>query len=83
MRQKNIVSGPADRLLDTTVQMNIGKKRVEWRFLTNVKKDEMDAVIQNWSTRTSTYTLSSLVEYINSKSDYGFEARLLPKTKQK
>lgn len=70
---KNIVSSPMDGMKETTVTIN-GSLAT---FMTNVKFDELDAVMDNWEARTDEYTVESLVDYINSKSHYGFKAELI------
>ena len=76
MRQKNIVTEPNKKLKDLNVSFLINGSPVSFDILTNVKQDEMEAVIINWIARTSKFTAKSLVNYINTKNHYGFKAEL-------
>lgn len=55
------------------------KGHTEWEFtiVANLKTDsDMQAVIDNWTSRTRKYTVQSLIDYINSKSKYGYKAQM-------
>ena len=75
----NIVTSPNEKINSLSINFNIGKgkkmKKVSFDISTNIKEDEMGAVLDNWFARTDEYTKESLVEYINSKSHYGFKAK--------
>lgn len=76
IKQKNIVSYPDDKMNDMCIAFNLDGKQISFNILTNVKDDEMYPVLDNWLARTNKYTDKSLVDYINSKSKYGFKAKL-------
>lgn len=73
---KNRVTEPNKKLKAIDVSFLVGKKPVKFTILTNVKQDEMLAVMENWIARTNTYSCKSLVNYINTKSQYGFKAEM-------
>lgn len=51
-------------------------EQVEFDLLTNVSKGEMELLLRLWGAVTSSHTPESLVEFINSKKEYGFYAEL-------
>lgn len=75
--QKNIVSAPSEESHNFIIGIMIKGELKELRFISNIQVDETEAVIQNWIPRTQEYTSQSLVDYINSKSAYGFHAEVL------
>lgn len=74
--KSNIVTEPDKSLNSFTITFNVGKRKVEFIILANIKETEMEPVLENWFARTEDYTAISLVNYINSKSHYGFKATL-------
>ena len=74
--KSNIVTEPDKKLNSFTVKFNVGTRKVEFVILANIKEPEIYAVLDNWFARTENYTADSLVNYINSKSHYGFKATL-------
>lgn len=73
-QQKNIVSSPVDGMQQLRIELWIDEKKTEFIFWTNIKEDEIGAVIDNWQARYDELTVETLIEYINSKSHYGFKA---------
>lgn len=76
MANKNIVTEPTSKMNSFTIKFKVGKKSVKVDFFANIASDEIMAVFNNWTARTEEYTSQSLVNYINSKSHYGFKATL-------
>ena len=76
MKQKNIVTSPDEQLNDLTVKFNLNDKPFKFDILTNIKENEIGPVLENWAARTGKYTVQSFVDYINSKSHYGFKAKV-------
>lgn len=54
----------------------VEENQVEFDLLTNVTKGEMHILLKLWAHTTSSHTPESLVEFINSKKEYGFYAEL-------
>lgn len=76
-----IVSSPSEKMIEHYAVIDDGKKGIEIRVMANIKKDELFPVVQNWLARVKYplvefVTPQSLVDYINSKSAYGFKAEL-------
>lgn len=81
-KQKAVAGTPDDNMNRITIRLKIDGKPVELTFLANIREDEVDAVITNWLPRIEAETaepedlLKDLVRYINSKSHYGFKAKI-------
>lgn len=75
-QQKNVVSSPMGGMQQLRIELWIDERKTEFIFWTNIKEDEIGAVIENWQARYDELTVETLVEYINSKSHYGFKASL-------
>lgn len=74
MKQSNIVTEPNKKLYNLKINFSVSGKPVSFDIITNVKENEMYAVLENWFARTNKYTQKSLINYINTKNKYGFQA---------
>jgi len=80
----NIVTAPSEKMNDLELSFKISYKTgkeetLVFNIRTNIKPDDMEVVMENWLVRTEEYTVESLVEYINSKSKFGFIALAIRK----
>lgn len=73
-RQRAVADAPDEKMHDIVVHILVGKEKRALAFRSNITQDSVNAVVTNWMFRTEDHTADSLIEYINSKSHYGYKA---------
>jgi hypothetical protein len=78
-KQNNIVTSPDTEMHLIGAEVCSDTQTFLIQVRANIREEDVDAVLTNWLARVTTFppTPMQLVEYINSKSAYGFKAELI------
>lgn len=76
--QKRITFDPANNMNELDIDLfefsDLTDCKKSLKIWANIRYNEIYPVVSNWLVRTKDYSAQSLVNYINSKSHYGFKA---------
>lgn len=79
VKQRAIVDSPDTKMHEIVAYMMVGDKKISLPFRANITEDSVETIITSWMLRTDTHTPESLINYINSKAQFGFMAERMEK----